>query len=141
MITKRYDEIMFFFYCRNIIYQTKTITKLHELIKLLSFTNLYKPDILVDVTIDMFVKKNNIPLLLECVILHDYYPNTMKAYHVRSQFKITQTQLDRAINVIRRNNLTPQTIRPAYPNEVHEAITGFKKTLRKVQVWKGLIND
>lgn len=137
----RLNEILFFFFCRRIIYQTKQISEVHELFKALAFTKLYNPDILIDVATDMFIKNHNPPLLIECVLIREAKPNVLSLNAIKKNFKVDNTQIEKIINLARFKNLSSATIKAAYPREVQEAILGFKKALKQVLSWEAFIDD
>lgn len=137
----RLNEILFFFFCRRIIYKTKRISEVHEIFKALAFTNLYDPDILIDVATDMFIKNHNPPLLIECVLIREARPSTLPLNVIKKNFKVDNVQIEKAVNLARFKNLSPATVKAAYPKEVQEAILGFKKALKQILSWEAFIDD
>lgn len=134
-------EIGFYFTCSNLLtVMDKKLPRLHEFFQQISFTNAFDYDILIDVTTDMFINRANVPSIIECALIIDYYPNKLTKQDIKKFFKISTNTLTRYTTETRLKKLNITTVLPKYPKEVHEAIKGFCDTLHTFSKWSKYYN-
>lgn len=138
---RRLTEIQFYFFCRKIIYYSGATTKaIISLIDLLTFTNYYDKDILIDIVTQMFVKQKGAPTLIECVVLAAKGKD-IKYKDIRNLFKVSQRDIERTFDKACELDLMYKTPDPKFSKEAYENIKGFQKAIDKIIKWNGNIED
>ena len=131
---ERWLEIQFYFFCRKIVFHTKTIYPLNNLISGLNYNKKYNETVLHNVVTDFFIFKNHAPHLVELVILHEAHPTYLSRILIRSLTKVKDAEIDKALRTIRRNKLNITSLHSLYPPEVHTNILLFFRAVRNISL-------
>lgn len=131
-MNNRLTEIIFYFFCTTFTAKTNKLSQLHKLFEAINFTNSFDSSILIDVSTDMLVLKNNIPTLIECVLLAEQFPKVLTKSIIKKIYHTSDETIEKVIQYARINNISKKTVIPKYPKEVTNTIKEFNKILVKL---------
>lgn len=129
---RRWLEIRFYLFCRNISAKTQSLNCINQLISGANYNKTYDETLLHDFITDVFVFKRNTPHILELIILNDAFPERLRIKQIKALTKASDEEINKAIYCLRKEQLSLKSLTPKYPKEVQQAIIAFFYSLQNL---------